>query len=95
VHIVSIKRLKEFWTKHRDAETPLRAWFRVARTARWKNLAQVRKVYPHADDVDGLTVFNIGGKKYPLIVKIQYKKGRIFVRQILTHSEYDKGGWKE
>ncbi len=90
-----MKRLREFWTKHRDSETPLRAWFRVARKASWESLVDVRKVYPSADDVNGLTVFNIGGNKYRLIVTIQHKKGRIFIRHVLTHAEYDKEGWKK
>ncbi|WP_334310858.1 type II toxin-antitoxin system HigB family toxin [Dolichospermum circinale] len=30
----------------------------------------VREVYPHADFVQGYTVFNIGGNKFRLITKI-------------------------
>ncbi len=95
MHIVSIKRLKAFWQKNPDAETPLRAWYRVARNAQWKNLVEVRKTYPHADSVDGFTVFNIGGNKYRLIVTLRYENGRIFVRYVLTHPEYDRGNWKK
>ena len=95
MHIVSIKRLKEFWQKHRDGETPLRAWYRVASKARWTNLVDVRRTYPHADFTDGVTVFNIGGNKHRLVVTIRYKKGRIFVRHVLTHAEYDRGDWKK
>ena len=95
MHLVSLKRLKEFWMKHRDAETPLRAWYRVARKAKWSSLVDVRKTYPDADYVDGLTVLNIGGNKYRLIVTIRYEKGRIFVRYVLTHAEYDRGDWKK
>ena len=95
MHIVSFKRLKEFWEAHRDAETPLRAWYHVARKARWMRLVDVRNTYPHADYVGRLTVFNIGGKKYRLIVAIRYDKGRAFIRHVLTHSEYDRSDWKQ
>jgi mRNA interferase HigB len=95
MHIVSLKRLKGFWEKHQDAETPLRAWYRVAKQASWTSLVDVRKTYPSADYVDGLTVFNISGNKYRLIVTIRYKKGRIFIRHVLTHAEYDQGDWRK
>jgi len=29
-----------------------------------------------------------------LIVKIEYKWQMIFVKHLLTHAEYDQGGWK-
>ncbi len=34
-------------------------------------------------------VFNIGGK-YRLVVDIRYDLGRIYVRHVLTHEEYDR-----
>jgi len=44
---------------------------------------------------DVLTVFNIGGNKYRLIVDMDYQYKRVFVKAILTHSEYDQGDWKK
>lgn len=49
----------------------------------------------HADSVDPYTVFNIKGNSYRLIVKIEYRWQIIFVKHLLTHEEYDKGGWKK
>jgi len=95
VHVIAMKPLKQFWMKHADAETPLRSWYKVTSRATWKTLAEVRKVYPHADPVGSLTVFNIGGRKYRLVVVIDYSKGKVFVRNILTHTEYDRGKWKK
>ena len=51
--------------------------------------------YPHADQVGKFTVFNIGGNKYRLIAVIHYNRGKVFVRHVLTHAEYDEGNWKE
>ena len=42
-----------------------------------------------------LYVFNIGGNKYRLIAAIHFNTQRLFVRQILTHSEYDTERWKK
>ncbi|MGH9845610.1 MAG: type II toxin-antitoxin system HigB family toxin, partial [Blastocatellia bacterium] len=41
------------------------------------------------------TVFNIGGNKYRLVVSIDYRKQVIYVKHVLTHSEYDKENWKK
>ena len=41
MHIISKKSLSEFWKKHLDVETPLRAWYSVAKTARWLKLVNV------------------------------------------------------
>ena len=94
MHIISRKRLLEFSEVHPDAEAPLDTWYRTAKSAKWENLAQVKANYPSADLVGKYTVFNIKGNDYRLIAEINYRSQTIFVRYILTHSEYDKGKWK-
>jgi len=95
MHVISRKALREFEARHPDAGLPLGIWCRIARKAEWKNLADVRKTYPHADLVGRHTVFNIKGNSYRLIVKIEYEFGLIFIKHVLTHAEYDKGAWKK
>jgi mRNA interferase HigB len=58
-------------------------------------LAEVRRVIPSADRVGRYTVFNIGGNKARLIAAIHYNRGKVYIRHILTHAEYDRGAWKE
>jgi mRNA interferase HigB len=41
-----------------------------------------------------LQFFNIGGNKYRLITYINYQEKLVFIRDILTHTEYDKENWK-
>jgi mRNA interferase HigB len=95
MHVISRKRLREFWKLHPRAEGPLRAWHRVARHEEWESFADVRAFFPHADQVGKLTVFNIGGNKYRLIAAIHFNRGKVFVRHVLTHAQYDRGEWKE
>lgn len=95
-----MKRLREFWDGHADAEEPLRLWYSTALAADWQSLLDVRQTYPHADGVAAasgeiLTVFNVCGNKYRLIVRIRYEHQLVNVRIVLTHAEYDKGQWKE
>ena len=96
MHVISRKRLREFWTQrpHRDAEVPLQQWFKMVSKAAWRNLAEIREVYPHADPVGHCTVFNVGGNKYRLVTKIFYQHQTVLVRAVLTHREYDEEGWK-
>lgn len=94
MHIISRKALKKFWGDHPDAEKPLITWYKRTRKAEWKHLADVRRIYPSADQVGELTVFNIGGNKYRLITRVEYRWQKVFVRAVLTHAEYDKDKWK-
>ena len=62
--------------------------------ATWRNFADVRTVFPSADQVGKFTVFDIGGNKFRLIAVIHFNRGKVFVRHVLTHQEYDRGQWK-
>jgi mRNA interferase HigB len=84
----------EFWEKHPDAETPLMAWYREAKKADWRNFADVRESSVAASYVKPFVVFNIGGGKYRLVTRINFRLGKVFIYGIYTHPEYDKGSWK-
>lgn len=94
MHVISRKALREFALIHPDSEASLDAWFRMARRAQWRNLAEVRQIYPHADAVGDCTVFNIRGNHYRLICGIRYERQVIYIKYVLTHKQYDLGGWK-
>jgi mRNA interferase HigB len=94
MHIITKKRLQEFWEKHPDSEESLRFWYQIAKRADWSNLVNTRNDFSHADLAGICTIFNIGGNKYRLITKISYRTKKIYIRFILTHAEYDKGIYK-
>jgi mRNA interferase HigB len=95
IHIISRKALREFSEIHANAEAPLDTWYRVAKSANWKNIMDVKEVRPDADFADGYTIFNIKGNDYRLITEINYRSQTLFIRYILTHTEYDEGKWKK
>ena len=39
-------------------------------------------------------MFNIGGNKYRLITRIEYERQEVYIRNVLTHAEYDREDWK-
>ena len=95
MHVISRKKLKEAAARHGELEGPLDAWFRIAKRGLWQSLADVRKTFASADVVGKWTVFNIKGNQYRLITEINYTSGRIYIRHVLTHAVYDRGGWKQ
>jgi len=94
MHVIAKPVLIEFWAKRPDAEGPLAAWYRTMGSEFFADFNHLRATFASADYVDGLTVFNIGGNKYRLIASIHYNRHKVFIRGILTHSEYDRGDWK-
>lgn len=95
MHIISRKKLLDAAEKHRELNDPLDVWYRIAKKAEWKNLVDVRRTFTSADVVEGFTIFNIKGNAYRLITEINYWTGRIFLRHVMTHAEYSKGGWRK
>jgi mRNA interferase HigB len=91
MHVISRRPLREFAGKHPPAKTPLDAWFAEVSRAEWGSFADVKAVYRSADVVAGnRVIFNIGGNKYRLVVKVAYKCRKVFVRFVGTHAEYDR-----
>ncbi len=95
MRIISKSAWREAVIADSRLEGPISEWYKIAKNAAWRSLVEVRKVYPHADFVDPYTVFNIKGNNYRLVVKIEYRWQIIFVKQILTHAEYNRGKWKK
>jgi mRNA interferase HigB len=95
VHVISKAAWRDAVAADPTLEAPLAEWHKVASSASWKNIVELRKTYPHADYVDPYTVFNIKGNTYRLIVKIEYRWQMVFVKHVLTHAEYEKGGWEK
>jgi len=95
MHVITRKRIVDFASRHPDCATALDSWYRIIKHARIQNFSELRSIFPSADHVQGLTVFNIGGNKVRLIAAIHYNSQKIYIRHVLTHKEYDKNKWKE
>ncbi len=95
MHIIARKRLLDFAEKHLNTSIPLDAWYRIVKQSKISNFSELRKIFPSADTVENLTVFNIGGNKIRLIAALHYNTQCLYIRYVLTHKEYDKGKWKK
>ena len=94
MHVISRKRLLEAAKVHSDLYAPLDVWYRIAKKAEWLSLEEVRQMFPLADEVGKYTVFNVKGNAFRLIAEINYRTGRLYIRHVLSHAMYDRGGWK-
>ena len=95
MNVISKRGLFERAAKFADARSALQVWFDTAAEAEWGNLEDVRKTFPSADMVGDLAIFNIRGNNYRLIARMVFQYKRIYIKEFLTHAEYDKGGWKK
>lgn len=94
MHIIARRTLKEKAKAHGDCMTQVLAWHGLVEKASWSHLTDVKINFPSADLVGDKTVFNIKGNHYRLIVYIDYRRQKVYIRDLLTHADYDKGEWK-
>ena len=95
MHVITRKRLNEFADKYPETRNALAHWYQLVKQNNFNSFAELRSAFPSADQVGKLTVFNIGGNKARLIAAIHYNRKKVYIRAILTHTEYDEDRWKE
>lgn len=74
----------------------LGSWVRIVEGVDppWSNFPAVRKTRKDADLVGHFVVFDIKSNEARFISYISYEMGTVTVLAVLTHKEYDRGGWK-
>lgn len=93
MRIIKKKTLTDFYNQpgRTDAQGPLEAWYHEAKHAHWKTPADIKMHFASASILkDNRVVFNIGGNKYRLVVKINYDAEIVLIRFIGTHGQYDQ-----
>ncbi len=91
VHVISRKKLSDYWFRVPETEQSLKAWFAEAKSASWKTPQDIKEKYRSASFLkNNRVVFNICGNKHRLIVRVNYDSQTVFIRFVGSHSEYDK-----
>ena len=87
MRVVSRGTLRAFWRRHPDAEGPLKAWFAEVSRETWNTMVEIKRHYATASVVDNeRVVFNIGGNKYRLAVKLWFPEQTVRIKFIGTHA---------
>ncbi|MGH8523313.1 MAG: type II toxin-antitoxin system HigB family toxin [Gammaproteobacteria bacterium] len=95
MRVISKKPLREFWELHPESRPVLVEWFHKASRTEVASFAALRQTFGSADYVDGYTIFDVGGNRYRIAAVIHYDKQRLYVRQVMTHAEYDRNAWRK
>jgi mRNA interferase HigB len=95
MRVISHKKIQDFTRKHAASRKPLEVWHKIVKHTNFGSFSDLRKTFGSADQVGKFTVFNIGGNKYRLISAIHYNRSILYIREILTHEEYNDNAWKE
>ena len=90
MRVLAVSTLRAFWTRHPDAEQPLKAWYEEVTNAVWTQPADIKAQYRSASVLKNRrVVFNIKGNDYRLIVAVAYRLQIVYVKFVGTHKEYD------
>ncbi|MBN9064881.1 MAG: addiction module toxin RelE [Rhizobiales bacterium 65-9] len=92
MQVIALRTLRLFWEKHTAAEGSIRAWHAIARRAEWRGPADIKRMFGSTVDfvADNRVIFDLGGNKYRLVAHVSYAYGRVLVKFIGTHAEYDR-----
>lgn len=95
MHIITHSRILYAIERWPHAESALDGWYRIMKANSPTDFASMKQLFPAVDKVGKFHVFDIGGNKIRLIAVVMYQAKRVYIRHVLSHSEYDKGLWKE
>ena len=91
MRIIALRILRQFWTKHRQAEIPLRAWYAEASRADWAEPTDTKAAYLSASFLaNNCVIFNIKGNDYRLVAAMRHNRRMMFIRFVGAHREYDR-----
>jgi mRNA interferase HigB len=94
MRLISKRNLDQAVAPYTEAIQAVKSWYTIFKANTWRSLNEVQENYsPTVDEVYGYTIFNIKGKKYRLIVRINYYTQIIYFIKFLTHAEYSKINW--
>jgi len=91
MHIISHRKLKEYFEKNPQSRVALQDWYKRASRADWNNFADVRRTINSVDAVGrSRFVFNIKGNHYRMVTIIFFRDNKVFIKWIGNHNEYSR-----
>lgn len=91
MEVVGTQKLHEFKNKHPDIRKPIDSWLCEVKEAQWNNTHDIKMHYASASFLSGnRIVFNIKGGNYRLLVKVDFQRQLVLIKDIATHEDYNK-----
>jgi mRNA interferase HigB len=83
--------IRDFITKHADADVPLRDWYKRVTKVDWNTFADMKQTFNTVDYVgNDRYVFDIKGNNYRVVAIVLFVNKKVYMRFVGTHDEYDK-----
>ncbi|MBY0333582.1 MAG: type II toxin-antitoxin system HigB family toxin [Acetobacteraceae bacterium] len=69
-----------------------RVWYALASRAEWTGPAEARRMFGATVDFigDNGLIFDVAGNRDRLVVHVAYRFGRVLMKFVGTHAEYDR-----
>lgn len=89
MHIISFRRLREFYENDENSKVALQDWYKRLSKADWDNFSKVKRTFNSADSVgNSRFVFNVKGNHYRIVVQILFTIKRVYIRWVGNHKDY-------
>ena len=93
MHVISKQPFEKAKKSYPNDAEALDATYKVLKESKAKSPDELRKIFPSLDNfkyVDKWWVIDIGGNNLRLIAFIEFIGSRCFIKNIVSHTEYDK-----
>jgi mRNA interferase HigB len=84
--------IARFARQHATSRKALHHFIEIARAAEWPHFPAVKMTFAKVDyaPATGTLIFDIGGNKYRVMAVVDFEEQTLFIRDVLTHEEYDR-----
>lgn len=91
MRVISFSMIRDFITKHADADVALRDWYKRTTKANWTSFADIKQTFNTVDYVgNDRYVFDIKGNNYRIVTIVLFVNKKVYMRFVGTHEEYEK-----
>ena len=93
MHIISRKPFIDAAKYYPNDANSIKDIYKILKNGNFSNPDELKKVFPSLDNFkyrDKWWVIDIGGNNLKLLAFIEFRDNRMYVKHIISHSEYDK-----
>jgi mRNA interferase HigB len=93
MHVISRKPFNDAAKKYPNDAVAIEALYKTLRSGHFSDPLEMKNLFPSLDNFkykDKWYVIDIGGNNLRLLAFIEFRDNRMFVKHIVSHTEYDK-----
>jgi len=93
MHVISRKPFSDAARLYPNDADALARTYKVLRSGHFDTPAELKRVFPSLDNFkyrDKWWVLDIGGNNLRMLMFIEFRDDRLYVKHIVPHAEYDK-----